>query len=164
MGKTHQRRGTDEVGRRRREAFATRHELHQDCHRRPAKTSVTDERGLVPPKGRDPGSLAHVLVLSSLSFLSLSVAANTTVTRCFLFSRATETKDPQTMSLWASRAIGSNQSWPSFTEQGVVNGHGGGISQFGHDQLGREDDMWVPHVSQAGKGRVRHPGGRAGPA
>jgi hypothetical protein len=72
MGKTHQRRGIDEAGRRRREAFATRCELHQDCRRRPAKTSVTGGRGLVPPEGHHLGSLAHVLVHSSHLSLSLS--------------------------------------------------------------------------------------------
>jgi hypothetical protein len=40
----------------------------------------------------------------------------------------------------------------------VVNGHGGGIGLFGNDQLGRRDDRPDPHVSHAGKGRVRRPG------
>jgi hypothetical protein len=31
----------------------------------------------------------------------------------------------------APTSLGANQPWPSFAEKGAVNGHGGGIGQFG---------------------------------
>ena len=64
-----------------------------------------------------------------------------------LSSWSTETANTAgSTGLWASRGVvpqitdadrsaptslGANQPWPSFAEKGAVNGHGGGIGQFG---------------------------------
>jgi hypothetical protein len=77
----------------------------------------------------------------------LSVAASLWRSLSRLSSWSTETASTAgSTGLWASRGVvpqitdadrsaptslGANQSWPSFAEKGTVNGHGGGVGQFG---------------------------------
>ena len=102
-------RGTDEAAQRRREAFATRRELHRDYTvDQPIRPPRLNADGF-PPEDRHPRSQAHALVLSCLPSLSLSASTIENYHRGAAMARDTERgSGGRALNRGAQHSVGAN--------------------------------------------------------